>query len=39
VRASTKGNETPIIVVGTHIDHPDCPNAQALTTIGKQLQR
>jgi GTPase SAR1 family protein len=39
VKTSTKGLEAPIIVVGTHIDHPSCPSGQSLLQIGKQIQR
>ncbi len=39
VKTSTKGLEAPVIVVGTHIDHPHCPSSQSLLQIGKQIQR
>lgn len=39
VKTATKCLEAPVIVVGTHKDHPKCPDSQALSQIAKQLQR
>ncbi|ELR14650.1 serine/threonine kinase [Acanthamoeba castellanii str. Neff] len=38
IRVSTKGLETPILLVGTHIDHPDV-DTDALQNLARQLKR
>lgn len=38
IRTSTKGLETPILLVGTHIDHPNV-DVDSLQHLAKRLRR